>query len=156
MFRLDGKSAIVTGAGSGIGREIAMVYARQGASVWIADVNAAGVESVAFLGTGFSMRETFHTDRIAQHGLSVMVPEPDAQQVVHDVIYDELVHGIVREESRASYRRIIDALVDRGAQGVILGCTEIELLIGPDDCPVPAFPTTRLHVDAAVDLALAD
>ena len=127
--------------------------------VHLADVTAraviaAGLKSVAFLGTGFSMRETFHTDRIAGHGLSVMVPEPDEQQVVHDVIYDELVHGIVREESRASYRRIIDALVDRGAQGVILGCTEIELLISPDDCPVPGFPTTRLHVEAAVDLAL--
>jgi amino-acid racemase len=129
--------------------------------VHLADVTAravvaAGVESVAFLGTGFSMRETFHTDRIAGHGLSVMVPEPDEQQVVHDVIYDELVHGIVRDESRASYRRIIDALVDRGAQGVVLGCTEIELLIGPADCSVPVFPTTRLHVEAAVDLALAD
>ena len=119
-------------------------------------VVAAGVESVAFLGTGFSMRDTFHTDRIAQHGLTVTVPEADEQQVVHDVIYDELVHGIVRDESRASYQRIVEALVDRGAQGVILGCTEIELLIGPDDCPVPAFPTTRLHVQAAVDLALAD
>ena len=119
-------------------------------------VVAAGLESVAFLGTGFSMRETFHTDRIAGHGLQVTVPAADEQQVVHDVIYDELVHGIVREESRTAYRRIIDSLVHRGAQGVILGCTEIELLIGQDDCPVPAFPTTRLHVEAAVDLALAD
>jgi aspartate racemase len=125
------------------------------ADVTAGAVVAAGVKSVAFLGTGFSMRESFHTDRIAQHGLTVTVPEPAEQQVVHDVIYDELVHGIVREESRASYRRIIDALVDRGAQGVILGCTEIELLIGPQDCPVPAFPTTRLHVEAALDLALA-
>ena len=129
--------------------------------VHLADVTAravvaAGLESVAFLGTGFSMRETFHTDRIAGHGLEVTVPEADEQQVVHDVIYDELVHGIVRDESRAAYQRVIDSLVARGAQGVILGCTEIELLIGPDDCPVPAFPTTRLHVEAAVDLALAD
>jgi aspartate racemase len=84
------------------------------------------------------------------------VPQPDEQRVVHDVIYDELVHGVVRDESRVAYRKIIDALVARGAQGVILGCTEIELLIGPEDCPVPAFPTTRLHVEAAVDLALAD
>jgi len=119
-------------------------------------VAAAGLDSVAFLGTGFSMRETFHTDRIAGHGLEVTVPEADEQQVVHDVIYDELVHGIVRDESRAAYLRIIDSLVDRGAQGVILGCTEIELLIGPDDCPVPAFPTTQLHVETAVDLALAE
>ena len=119
-------------------------------------VRAAGLESVAFLGTGFSMRESFHTDRIARHGLTVTVPEPDEQQLVHDVIYDELVHGIVREESRAAYRRVIEGLVDRGAEGVILGCTEIELLVGPEDCPVPAFPTTRLHAEAAVELALAD
>jgi aspartate racemase len=85
----------------------------------------------------------------------VTVPEADEQQVVHDVIYDELVHGIVRDESRAAYQRIIDAAVARGAQGVVLGCTEIELLIGADDCPVPAFPTTQLHVEAAVDLALS-
>jgi aspartate racemase len=129
--------------------------------VHLADVTAravlaAGLQSVAFLGTGFSMRETFHTDRIAAHGLEVTVPEPDEQQVVHDVIYDELVHGIVRDESRAAYQRIIEALVARGAEGIILGCTEIELLIGPDDCAVPTFPTTRLHVEAAVDLALAD
>ena len=128
--------------------------------VHLADVTAravvaAGLQSVAFLGTGFSMRETFHTDRIAAHGLDVRVPEADEQQVVHDVIYAELVHGVVRDQSRAAYRTIIDALVDRGAQGVILGCTEIEVLIGPDDCPVPAFPTTRLHAEAAVDLALA-
>ena len=129
--------------------------------VHLADVTAravlaAGLESVAFLGTGFSMREPFQTDRIAAHGLRVTVPEADEQQLVHDVIYDELVHGIVRDESRTAYRRIIDAAVARGAQGVILGCTEIELLVGPDDCPVPAFPTTRLHAEAAVDLALAD
>jgi aspartate racemase len=127
--------------------------------VHLADVTAravvaADLESVAFLGTGFSMRDTFRTDRIAAHGLDVRVPEADEQQVVHDVIYAELVHGIVRDDSRTAYRTIIDAMVDRGAQGVILGCTEIELLIGPDDCPVPAFPTTRLHAEAAVDLAL--
>lgn len=129
--------------------------------VHLADVTAravvaAGLESVAFLGTGFSMRETFHTGRIAEHGLTVTVPEEDEQRVVHDVLYGELVHGVVREESRAAYRRIIEALVDRGAQGVILGCTEIELLVGPEDCPVPAFPTTRLHAETAVDLALAE
>ena len=129
--------------------------------VHLADVTAravlaAGLESVAFLGTGFSMREPFQTERIASHGLRVNVPEADEQQVVHDVIYDELVHGVVRDESRAAYLRIIDTAVARGAQGVILGCTEIELLLGPEDCPVPAFPTTRLHAEAAVDLALAD
>jgi aspartate racemase len=129
--------------------------------VHLADVTAravlaAGVEAVAFLGTGFSMRESFHTDRIARHGLSVMVPDQQQQRVVHEVIYGELVHGVVRDESRAAYQQIIESLVARGAQGVILGCTEIELLIGREDCPVPAFPTTRLHAEAAVDLALRD
>jgi len=129
--------------------------------VHLADVTgravlAAGLESVAFLGTGFSMRESFHTDRIARHGLDVTVPDQEQQQVVHEVIYGELVHGVVRDESRAAYQRIIDSLVERGAQGVILGCTEIELLIGPADCPVQVFPTTRLHAEAAVDLAFAD
>ena len=129
--------------------------------VHLADVTAravlaAGLESVTFLGTGFSMRESFHTDRIARHGLDVTVPDQEQQQVVHEVIYGELVHGVVRDESRAAYQRIIDSLVERGAQGIILGCTEIELLIGPADCPVPVFPTTRLHAEAAVDLAFAD
>jgi len=129
--------------------------------VHLADVTAravlaAGLESVAFLGTSFSMRESFHTDRIARHGLDVTVPDQEQQQVVHEVIYGELVHGVVRDESRAAYQRIIDSLVERGAQGVILGCTEIELLIGPADCPVQVFPTTRLHAEAAVDLAFAD
>jgi aspartate racemase len=129
--------------------------------VHLADVTAravlaAGLESVAFLGTGFSMRESFHTDRIARHGLDVTVPDQEQQRVVHEVIYGELVHGVVRDESRAAYQRIIDSLVERGAQGIILGCTEIELLIGPADCPVQVFPTTRLHAEAAVDLAFAD
>jgi aspartate racemase len=119
-------------------------------------VVAAGVGSVAFLGTGFSMRDTFHTDRIAQHGLTVTVPEAEEQQMVHDVIYDELVHGVVRDESRASYQRIIQALVDRGAQGVILGCTELELLVKQADSELPVFPCTTLHVEAALDRALAE
>jgi aspartate racemase len=124
------------------------------ADVTAAAVKQAGIGTVAFLGTGFSMSEDFHTGRIAGHGLRVLLPDEAAREVVHTVIYDELVLGIVREESRAAYRRIIAALADRGAQGVILGCTEIELLVGPDDSPVPVFATTRLHAAAALDLAL--
>lgn len=75
--------------------------------------------------------------------------------MVHDVIYNELVRGVVRDESRAAYREIIASVVDRGAEGVILGCTEIELLVGDEDCPVPAFPTTTLHADAAVGFAFS-
>lgn len=124
------------------------------ADVTSAAVHETGLHSVAFLGTGFSMRESFHTARIAAHGLTVLLPKEDEQQVVHGIIYDELVHGIVRDDSRLAYQRIIEALAARGAQGVILGCTEIELLIRPQDCPVPVFATTRLHAEAALDAAL--
>lgn len=125
------------------------------ADVTAAAVHETGLHSVAFLGTGFSMRESFHTGRIAAHGLTVLVPKEDEQQVVHGIIYDDLVHGTVRDDSRHAYQRIIEALVARGAQGVILGCTEIEMLIRPQDCPVPVFATTRLHAEAALDAALA-
>ena len=91
------------------------------------------------------------------HGrLDVLVPSEEDQAVVHRIIYDELCVGVVREESRDEYRRVIRSLVDDGAEGVIYGCTEIELLVGPGDSPVPSFPTTRLHVEAAVERALAD
>jgi aspartate racemase len=86
----------------------------------------------------------------------VLVPPADDRADVHRVIYDELCLGVVREESREVYRGVIQRLVDVGAQGVILGCTEIELLVGQADSPVPVFPTTRLHVAAAVTAALAE
>ena len=88
--------------------------------------------------------------RLASHGLRVLVPEAADRAAVHRVIYDELCRGVIRAESR----QVIERLVRASAQGVILGCTEIELLIGPADGPVPVFPTTRLHVQAAVDAAL--
>jgi aspartate racemase len=84
------------------------------------------------------------------------VPDESDRRVVHDVIYDELCVGVVKSESRDRYRRIIEGLAARGAKGVLLGCTEIDLLIGPDDSPVPVFDTTALHVAAAVDLALGE
>ncbi len=101
------------------------------------------------------MEQDFYRARLEEHGLNVLIPESDDRAVIHRVIYEELVLGIVREESRAEYERIMHSLVERGAQGIILGCTEIELLISADDSPVPVFPTTRLHVEAAVALALA-
>lgn len=118
-------------------------------------VRAAGIERVGMLGTRFTMQQPFLRDRITSHGLDVLVPEPDDQEVVHRVIYEELVLGEVSERSRAEYRRIIAALVDRGAQGIVLGCTEIELLIEQHHVAVPLFPTTRLHAEAAVEWALA-
>jgi len=102
------------------------------------------------------MEQDFYRDRLIRHGLHVIVPEPDDRAEVHRIIYDELCLGDVREASRQTYREVIDRLVRSGAQGVILGCTEIELLISPDDSPVPVYPTSRLHVEAAVNTALQD
>jgi aspartate racemase len=119
-------------------------------------VRAAGIRSVGLLGTAFTMDQSFYRDRLTAHGLRILVPQAQDRELVHRVIYDELCLGITREESRAAYRRVISRLVSAGATGVILGCTEIELLISQADSPVPVFPTTRLHVEAAVDPALAD
>ena len=118
-------------------------------------VRSAGLDTVALLGTRFTMEEPFHADRLASHGLTVVVPDPEDRRTVNAVIYQELVRGVVREESRAAYRAVIARLVARGAQGIIHGCTEIELLVRPEDSPVPTFPTTRLHAAAAVDFALS-
>ncbi|MDT9592813.1 aspartate/glutamate racemase family protein [Nocardioides zeae] len=120
-----------------------------------AAVRAAGVGRVGLLGTAFTMEQPFYRDRLAAQGVEVVVPEADDRALVHRVIYEELVRGVVSDASREAYTAVIERLVARGAQGVVLGCTEIELLVGPDDSPVPVFPTTRLHVEAAVALALA-
>jgi aspartate racemase len=117
-------------------------------------VVAASVDVVALLGTRFTMEMDFYRGRLESHGLKVLIPDADDRTVVHDVIYDELVQGQIRDESRVRYIEIINRLVDRGAQGVIAGCTEIELLVTPDDVDIPYFPTTRLHALAAVDAAL--
>jgi aspartate racemase len=120
-----------------------------------AAVLAAGVSTVGLLGTAFTMEQGFYRDRLASHGLTVLTPEADDRAVVHSVIYEELCLGVVSEASRAAYIAVIERLVAAGAEGVVLGCTEIELLIGQADSPVPVFPTTRLHVEAAVSRALA-
>jgi aspartate racemase len=117
---------------------------------------AASLDVVALLGTRFTMEKDFYRSRLEDHGLSVLIPEEPDRSFVHDVIYNELVRGEIRAESRAGYVDIIDRLIARGAQGVIAGCTEIELLVAPDDVPVPYFPTTRLHALAAVATALGD
>lgn len=121
-----------------------------------AAVQRAGLDTVGLLGTAFTMEQSFYRDRLSGHGLSVVVPEADDRALVHRVIYDELCVGVVAEESRQAYAAVISRLVDRGAQGVILGCTEIELLVGQRDSSVPVFPTTRLHSEAAVELSLAE
>ncbi|NUP01137.1 MAG: aspartate/glutamate racemase family protein [Hamadaea sp.] len=117
---------------------------------------SAGKDVLGFLGTDFSMSDTFYRDRLTDRGLKVIVPDEPERKLVHDIIYSELCLGVIREESREVYRQIIRNLVKAGAEGIVLGCTEIELLVGQDDCPVPVFPTTRLHCEAAVGHALGD
>jgi aspartate racemase len=117
----------------------------------------AGLKTVGLLGTRYTMEMEFYRERLEKkHGLTVLVPERNDRDIVHEVIYRELARGEIREESRAQYVRIIEGLCDKGAQGVILGCTEIPLLIRPGDGPLPVFDTTALHAKAAVDFALAD
>lgn len=118
-------------------------------------VRGAGLTRVALLGTRFTMEQAFVRDRLAARGIEAVVPAGPDLELVHAVIYDELVHGVVRAESRAAYVEVIGRLVADGAEGVVLGCTEIELLVGPDDVDVPVFATTRLHALAAVDFALS-
>jgi aspartate racemase len=118
-------------------------------------VLAAGLTTVGLLGTAFTMEQAFYRDRLASHGLTVLVPDRQDRAAVHAIIYDELCQGIVLDSSRDRYREVIARLTAAGAEGVILGCTEIELLITQADTPVPVFPTTRLHAQAAVERALA-
>ncbi|KOV89923.1 aspartate/glutamate racemase family protein [Nocardia sp. NRRL S-836] len=117
-----------------------------------AAIKRAGLTTVGLLGTGFTMDQPFYRERLERHGLTVLVPSAQDRATVHRIIYDELCLGVVKDESRRAYQDVIGRF--DGAQGVILGCTEIELLISQDDVPLPVFPTTRLHVEAAVDRAL--
>lgn len=127
----------------------------------IADATAAaaqaqGIQCVGLLGTIYTMTQDFFIGRLRnKFGLDVIVPDDAAKQVVNRIIYDELVLGTIKPESRRTYVEIIGELAQQGAQGVILGCTEIGLLIKPQDSPIPVFDTTRLHAEAAVDFALA-
>jgi aspartate racemase len=119
-------------------------------------IRAAGLRKVGLLGTAFTMEMPFYRDRIAT-GINgeVIVPDADDRATVHRIIYDELVSGIVRDISRDAYRAVIARLIEQGAEAIILGCTEIMLLVGEGDSAVPLFDTTSLHATAAVDLALA-
>lgn len=120
-----------------------------------AAIHAAGLRRVGLLGTAFTMEQDFYRARLAEvHRLDVIVPDAGDRATVHRVIYDELVAGIVSDVSRAAYRDIIARLVADGAQAIILGCTEIMLLVGPGDSAVPLFDTTALHVAAAAGWAL--
>ncbi|QOT78183.1 aspartate/glutamate racemase family protein [Cupriavidus basilensis] len=118
-------------------------------------LRGAGIRRVGLLGTAFTMEQDFYRGRMQdKHGIEVVVPDAADRALVHGIIYDELCHGIVRDASRDVYRRIIGGLQAQGVGGVILGCTEIALLIGQDDVALPVFDTTALHAQAAVGLAL--
>jgi aspartate racemase len=120
-------------------------------------VRGAGLDVVGLLGTRYTMEHDFYVGRLRDvHGLQVFVPDEPDRTTIHDVIYQELVRGVVRPESKARYLDVIDALLARGATGVISGCTEIELLIDQADLQVPFFPTTYLHALAAVEFALSE
>ncbi|MCC8394362.1 aspartate/glutamate racemase family protein [Paraburkholderia sp. MMS20-SJTR3] len=118
-------------------------------------LRAAGVERVGLLGTRYTMEQEFYTGRLRERfGLDTLVPDDAERADVHRIIYDELCHGNVEAESRRVYQRVIEHLAARGAQAVILGCTEITLLIKPEDSVLPVFDTTALHAQAAVEWAI--
>ncbi|MCL6299359.1 aspartate/glutamate racemase family protein [Streptomyces kronopolitis] len=119
-------------------------------------VRDGGLRRIGLLGTAFTMEQDFYRGRLESHGLEVLVPDDAGRSIVHRTIYEELCQGIVREESRQSFMTVIRDLVAAGAEGIVLGCTEIELLIKAEHSSVPVFPTTRLHAEAAVTRALAD
>jgi len=118
-------------------------------------VRAAGFDTVGLLGTAFTMEQEFYKGRLkSKFGLNVLAPDPNDRRIVHDIIYRELVAGETRPDSRVAYRQIIARLVAQGAQAIVLGCTEIMLLVRQEDSDVPLFDTTTIHAIAAVDRAL--
>ncbi len=128
--------------------------------IHIADVTAAaikqqGLTKVALLGTQFTMTENFYKQRLIDAGLQVLIPETGARAEVHRIIYEELCQGQLLDSSRQYYQQVTENLADKGAEGVILGCTEIGLLIQQADSPIPVFDTTAIHAAAAVDFLLS-
>jgi aspartate racemase len=120
-------------------------------------IKSAGLSRIGLLGTRFTMEQDFYKDRLRdRHGLDVLIPPDADRETVHRIIYEELCLGSVRPESRNEYRRIIAALIEQGAQAVILGCTENSLLVAQGDAGVPLFDTTAIHARAAAELALAE
>ena len=120
-----------------------------------AEIRRAGLKKVGLIATRFTMEQDFYKQRMRErHGIEAIVPDEADRDVVHKVIYEELCRGIVRDESREAYRKIIGRLVEQGAEGIILGCTEISMLISPEDSPVPVFDTTALHARKAAEHAL--
>ncbi len=120
-------------------------------------IRAAGLMRVGLLGTAYTMEQDFYVGRLREgHGLDVLVPDAADRRMVHEVIYNELCLGITKDASRQAYRRVMDDLTRRGAECIVFGCTEIGLLLTPDDTHLPVYDTTRLHAQKAVELALGD
>jgi aspartate racemase len=120
-------------------------------------IKARGLEVIGLLGTKFTMEENFYRGRLVdRHGLKVLIPETEDREIVHGVIYNELVLGNINPESRNHYERIIEKLIVAGAQGIILGCTEIGLLVKEGNSRVPLFDTTSIHAVNAVEFALSE
>ncbi|NQZ14884.1 MAG: aspartate/glutamate racemase family protein [Alphaproteobacteria bacterium] len=118
------------------------------------EILKTNVRSIGLLGTRYTMELDFYKQRLIDKGINVLVPDEAGRDVVNSVIYDELCHGTVKDESRQTYRDVISDLVDQGAQGVIMGCTEITMLIDQSYSSVPLFDTTKIHVDRALELIL--
>lgn len=120
-------------------------------------VKARGLKSIGLLGTKFTMEKEFYRGRLEKkHQLQVGVPDQAGREFVHNVIYDELVQGLIKDDSRQGYRQVIEKLVEGGAEGIVLGCTEIGLLVKKEDVSVPVFDTMEIHALAAVDAALGN
>lgn len=119
-------------------------------------IKALRIEKVGLLGTKFTMEQDFYHERLASHGIETVIPGPDDREIVHHVIYNELCLGKIEDASRNEFLRIIDKLVQAGAGGVVLGCTEIPLLVHQEHVDIPIFDTTKLHVEAALDFALQE
>jgi aspartate racemase len=129
--------------------------------IHIAEVTAKAIvkrdmKKVGLLGTKFTMEQTFYKERLAKFGITTLVPEESEREYIHRTIMTELEKAVLKDETRKKYLEIIDGLVRRGAEGIILGCTEIPLLIKQSDCTIPVFDTTELHAMAAVEFALSD
>jgi aspartate racemase len=113
------------------------------------------LSTVALLGTRFTMEQPFFRERLVRLGIEALIPDEADRAFIHETIFGELTHGVIKPETKTAYLKIIDQLVARGAQGIILGCTEIPLLVKPEDSSLPLFDTTKIHANAAVEFALA-
>lgn len=124
------------------------------AEVTAAEIKKSKLKKVALLGTKFTMEKDFFRDILEKNGITVCIPDAEGRNRVHEIIYQELVNGIITDESKKTYVSIIENLIAEGAEGVILGCTEIPLLIKPVDVDIPLFNTTKIHAEKAVEISL--